>query len=359
MTKVLLVFFAATGLWAASTDADAQRGADFFKTQNCGTCHNSTASKAPDLSQRYDRDYTPAGIAARMWSHAPVMWTAMGQQNIAPPAVTTDQARDLFAFFYSVRYFEKPGEAQRGKRVFESKHCVECHSISGGGPGTPVDKWESLSDPVVLAQRMWNHVDRMKGELAARRIQWPLLSSQELDDLLVYLQNLPQTRATKLQFVLPSSEGGDALFQQKGCTVCHKGGLALENRLADATLTDVAAAMWNHAPQMQQPHPELTVTEMGQILGYAWAKQFFTSKGDAGKGKKTFESKKCASCHEDRSSGAPALSKPGEPYSAITMVSVLWKHGPTMLKSMQAKKIAWPQMTQNEMANLIAYLNTR
>jgi hypothetical protein len=30
-----------------------------------------------------------------------------------------------------------------------------------------------------------------------------------------------------------------------------------------------------------------------------------------------------------------------------------------MLQKMQAKHIAWPQLSQGEMANLIAYLNSR
>ena len=64
-------------------------------------------------------------------------------------------------------------------------------------------------------------------------------------------------------------------------------------------------------------------------------------------------------CHNDPSSGAPSLSKPAEPYSAIGMVSLLWRHGPAMLQRMGEKRIAWPQLTQDEMANLIAYLNSR
>ncbi len=351
---------------AAAMVADAKRGSEFFRAQMCVNCHvvrGEGTGQAPDLGRRLDRNYTPAGIASRMWDHAPIMWAAMSEKNIPLPKVSEDQAADLFAFFYSVRYFEKPGEGERGKKVFQSKHCNECHSItaSGGGPGTPVERWESLSDPVVLVERMWNHSDLMTGEMANRKIQWPSLTSQELDDLLVYLQNLPETRGAKLGFMLPTDEGGggEALFKQKGCVNCHKGALALEYRLGDSTLTDVAAAMWNHAPQMQRPHPQLTLAEMRQLLGYVWAKQFFYTKGDAGRGHRTFESKKCATCHNDPSSGAPTLGKPSEPYSAIAMVSVLWRHGPNMLHKMQERHIAWPQLSQTEMANLIAYLNSR
>ena len=352
-------------LRAASTLPDARRGSEFFRTQLCVNCHavqGEGGTQAPDLGRRFDRNYTPAGIASRMWDHAPVMWRAMNEQKIPLPKVSAEQAADLFAFFYSVRYFEKPGEAERGKRLFQSKHCSDCHALTAAvssGPGTPVERWESLADPTVLVERMWNHSDLMKGEMATRKIRWPELTSQDLDVLLVYLQNLPQTRGTRLEFTLPSGEGGEALFQEKGCSNCHKGSMALEYRLGDSTLTEVAAAMWNHNPQMQKPHPQLTLPEMRVLLGYIWGKQFFFTRGDAARGHKTFESKKCASCHNDSSSGAPALGKPAQPYSAVSMVAVLWRHGPAMFESMQARHIPWPQLTQTEMANLIAYLNSR
>lgn len=365
MPKIgLLPIVAALGALAAWADADARSGADFFKTQGCENCHalkGVGAQKAPDLGRRLDRDYTPAGITARMWSHAPVMWAAMSKENITPPKVSTGQAADLFAYFYAARFFEKPGEAERGKRLFQEKRCIDCHSLtaSGGGIGPPVEKWESLQAPIVLIARMWNHQSQMHNAMAARGIAWPQLTSQELDDMLVYLQNLPQTRGGESIVDLPSPENGEALFRDKGCLSCHVGKLALENRLGDSTLTDIAAAMWDHAPQMRQPPPELSVGEWRQLVSYVWAKQFFATKGDAGRGRKIFESKKCAVCHNDASSGAPSLSKPAEPYSAISMVSVLWQHGPTMLAKMQEKHIAWPLLSQDEMANLIAYLNSR
>jgi mono/diheme cytochrome c family protein len=352
-----------SSLLAASLEFDARRGADFFKTQMCVNCHGvqgTAAGKAPDLGRRLDRNYTPAGIAAVMWSHAPVMWGDMAQQNIPVPQVTPAQSADLFAYFYASRYFEKPGEAERGKQLFQSKHCSECHAITGAnGIGPAVERWESLAAPILLIQQMWNHQKQMRGVMAEHKIPWPRLTSQDLTDLLVYLQNLPQTRNQQHFILLPPAEQGEAVFRAKGCTDCHKGDLALETRLGDSTLTDVAAAMWNHAPQMRQPPPELSIEEWRQLISYVWAKQFFTTRGDAARGHKTFQSKKCSVCHDDRASGAPALSKPAEPYSSIGMVSALWRHGPAMLHKMEEKHIAWPQLTQPEMANLIAYLNSR
>jgi len=358
---LLLVVVAPVSLQAA---ADAHRGGEFFRAQGCENCHavkGSGAAKAPDLGRRLDRDYTPAGVAARMWSHAPVMWAAMAKDNTAAPQVTADQASDLFAYFYAARYFERPGEAERGKRLFQEKRCIECHSVSEttGGVGPAVEKWESLQGPILLIQQMWNHQAQMHNQMAARGVAWPQLTSQDLTDLLVYLQNLPQTRSTELLMELPSSGDGRTLFREKGCSGCHAGKLALEDRLADSTLTEIAASMWNHAPEMRHPAPILSRAEWQQLVSYVWAKQFFGNRGDAAKGHKVYEAKKCGSCHDDASSGAPRLSKPAEPYSAITMVQVLWVHGPAMLRKMQDKHMTWPQLNQNEMANLTAYLNSR
>lgn len=359
-----LLSLAVVTAFSLRADADARRGGEFFRAQGCENCHSvkgTGAAKAPDLGRRLDRDYTPAGIAARMWSHAPVMWAAMAKDNVSVPQVTGGQAEDLFAFFYAARYFERPGEAERGKRLFQEKHCIECHSVSGtgGAVGPPVEKWESLQGPILLIRQMWNHQSQMHNEMAARGIAWPQLTSQDLTDLLVYLQNLPQTRGTELMMELPSSGDGATLFREKGCIGCHVGKLALENRLADSTLTEIAASMWDHAPEMRQPAPILSQGEWQQLVSYVWAKQFFGNRGDAAKGRKVYEAKKCGSCHDDASSGAPHLSKPSEPYSAISMVQVLWVHGPAMLRKMQDKHMVWPQLSQNEMANLTSYLNSR
>src|SRR5215471_12892113 len=113
--RTILIIGVMPTIVANAADADARRGSDFFQAQGCINCHTMKGSgpgKAPDLGRRLDRDYTPAGIAARMWSHAPVMWAAMGKENVAIPQVTSDEAADLFAYFYAARYFERPGEAQ-------------------------------------------------------------------------------------------------------------------------------------------------------------------------------------------------------------------------------------------------------
>ena len=223
----------------------------------------------------------------------------------------------------------------------------------------PVAKWESLADPIVLAQQMWNHGARMREQFAKKKLAWSKLTGQELTDMLVYLQNLPDTQALAGNFQFPPAENGEALFQAKGCTGCHTGKLALEGLLRNQTLTDIAVDMWNHQPEMKQPPPTFTADEMRQIISYVWTKQYFRGNGNAERGKKVFAEKSCATCHNDPSSGAPKLAKGKDGYSDITMVAVLWSHGPAMLDLMNQKKVAWPHFTAQQMSDLIAYLNTQ
>src|ERR1051326_4177015 len=353
---------------AASFEADSTRGAALFREQMCTNCHTvkgDGARLAPDLGQRLDRNYTPAGIASLMWNHGPTMWAAIHKQGLKMPDLSEAQAADLFAYFYSAHFFEKPGEAQHGKAVFISKGCAGCHALTADAPsvGPPVSQGDALTAPIILIQKMWEHAPQMRKAMEARQIKWPELTSHDMTDLLVYLQNLPQNRHTEHFLKVPAPEGGEELFRSKGCANCHKDAKAFENLIGDSTLTDVAAAMWNHAPLMMKdpdtlPGP-ISVPEMRQIISYVWARQFFSTRGDAVRGRKVFESHKCASCHNNASSGAPEIDRSTGPYSAVRMVSVLWKHGPSMAAMMAQKKIPWPQLSPNDMSNVIAYLNNR
>jgi len=364
MSKLQVV---AAGVLAWSTLAagqpvgDARRGEQLFTTERCVQCHslNGRGGRlAPDLGIHIGRDFTPTIMASLMWNHAPEMWASMKSQSVAPPAISPEAAADLFAYFVSARFFERPGDAARGKQAMIEKKCFECHGItqSNAAGAPPVSKWESLADPVVLAQQMWNHGARMRQAYAERKLRWSPLTPQELTDMLVYLQNLPENRELATAFSFPPSDSGASLFQSKGCAQCHQGRLALEERLRNLTLTSIAVAMWNHLANMKQPAPNLSQEEMRQLLGYIWARQYFRGGGDAARGTKVFAEKGCAGCHNDPSSGAPHLGKRPEGYSDITMISVLWRHGPAMLDRMKQRNLPWPRFTAQQMGDLIAYL---
>ena len=352
-------------IWSAQAagvvPGDARRGEQLFTSEQCIQCHSvkgKGGTLAPDLARRVDRDYTPSVMASLMWNHAPDMWAAMEKQGLKKGSMTPEKAADLFAYFVSARYFEKPGDAARGKLAFDAHKCSGCHGITSssvvGAP--PVVKWESLADPVILAQQMWNHGPKMRAEFAKKKLTWGKLTGQELTDMLVYLQNLPETRGLAKNFSFEASDAGEKLFAAKGCAECHVGKRALEVLLKNQTLTEIAVDMWNHQPSMKNPPPVFEKDEMAQIISYLWAKQYFKGNGNAGRGKSVFTAKNCASCHEG--GAAPKLAKGKDAYSDITMVAALWDHGPQMLASMKAKNVAWPRFTAREMADVVAYLNS-
>ncbi len=347
---------------SGQTEGDAYRGAAVLEKESCTQCHairGQGGKTAPDLGTRTSRQYTPAVMASVMWNHAPAMWSAMKTKGIAKPSMGDKEAADLFAYFYSVRFFDKPGESERGKRLFAAKHCAECHSTGeeGKGPGNPVQNWTAMGDPVILVEQMWNHSSLMKRAFEAKKFGWVSLTGQDLVDLTAYLQGLPSMRKKASTFWLSGPQGGELLFQEKGCAGCHTGAQALEGKLANQTLPDIAADMWNHGPKLTTT-PVISTDEMRQIVSYVWEKQYLGSAGNSERGGQVFEKKNCAKCHTGEG-GGPNLAGGERKYSPVTMVAVLWKHGPAMLERMQEKKIAWPQLTPGELSDLVAYLNTK
>jgi mono/diheme cytochrome c family protein len=361
------VLAASTCARAATLAIDSSRGETLFETLACVECHSVNGKGgriAPDLGRVVDRNFTPAALSSTMWNHAPAMWTSMRAREIRGAELDEQAAGDLFAYFYSARFFEKPGDAARGKRVFKERGCGNCHGLTEPlASGAPtVAQWESLTDPVSLAESMWNHAPHMLSATGAKRVSWPSLSGQDLTDLLVYLRNLPATRQKPTSFQTSAGTAGEALFQEKGCAGCHRSGTALGRKIRGRTLTEIAAAMWNHAPHMsaamKSAPPQFNTGQMRELLSYLWARQFFEDAGDAAQGKRVFAAKHCNSCHGDASSGAPDLSAGARSYTGATMVSALWRHGPAMLAKMQSKSIPWPHFETREMSDLIAYLNS-
>jgi mono/diheme cytochrome c family protein len=356
--KLLLPFLCALASNAATLPMDSARGDQLYQSQGCVQCHQLKGmggKTAPDLGRVLDRAYTPALLAGTMWNHAPTMWQAMREKNMPVPDLDAQGSAGSFASFYSARYFELPGDAGRGKRLFTSKSCESCHGIttSPNPLAKPVNQWQGLSDPVALVGAMWNHSPDMWAQLSQKKIAWPTMTPQDLSDLLVYLRNSASVKPADSMFRITAGERGQTLFQEKHCVSCHN---SQRPAAANLTLTGVAASMWNHATFLHTEPPRLDADEMREVLSEYWAKQFFENSGDVARGKRIFAAKHCAECHTGSGPG-PVLPAKGGDYNGITMVSVLWHHGPAMLTQMQQKKIAWPVFKVGEMADLTAWLN--
>ncbi len=350
------------GICAAASllPGDVDRGKDVFRAQNCVVCHsvNGQGGKsAPDLGRGVARGFSPYVMAGLLWNHAPVMWAAAERMGVARPELGEQQAADLFVYFFAARYFDRPGDIQRGERVFLGNRCVECHGIrSAGREGIqPVVAWKSLADPIALAQQMWSHSGEMKAELDRTEIPYPRFSSQEMTDLLAYLRST-QAPGRVAAFSPGSAESGAEIFASKGCAGCHKGELALEARPTRYSLTDFAAAMWNHSLRTPDNPAPLDYEEMRRLVGYLVSTQLFEERGNPEQGKKVFAKKRCETCHDDPSSGALSRPAMAGKITSFGIVAALWKHGPAMLSRMRSKKISWPRFSGSEMADLAAYL---
>jgi cytochrome c2 len=355
---VLALFVSALATQAAGFTGDSARGQRLFETLACVQCHSvdGTGGKsAPDLGRMLDRGFTPATLAATMWNHAPGMWASMRDRQITAGELDQQAAQDLMAFFYAARFFEKPGDAGRGKHAFASDGCAGCHSL-------PVSQWQGLTDPIALVDAMWNHRAQMLAATASKGVKFPLLSAQDLTDMLVYLRNQPGTREQTGVFRIESGGTGDAVFQSAGCAKCHQTVDALAQDVEGQTLTEIAAEMWNHAPRMAAagaPATNLAPGQMRDLVSSFWTTKFFEDSGHPSAGSRVFAGKNCAVCHNDASSGAPHLPIPGRDFSGAAMISALWRHGPRMLDLMKTKGLAWPRFNGAQMADLIAYLNSK
>jgi cytochrome c2 len=380
MKSTIAAIICFTLVVAAQAPGDARRGGVLLREAQCLDCHTFAGtgrSTAPDLARRTADAFTRTQFASLMWNHAPAMWGMMHGSGKAVPALGVDQVGDLFAYFYSARFFEPAGDAARGKQIFETRRCAVCHDLHAQKVGPPVSEWKEVSDSALWIQQMWNHSGAMYAKAKEMRIAWPNLTAQEFSDLLVYLKNLPETRAATVQFSLSDPQEGKLLFDKKGCTRCHvvngaeaaKISIPVRGRPADS-LAAVAAMMWNHAPSMNESSkgalPRFEGAEMNHVLAYLFWAGFFEDPGDPRAGQHVYE-KKCAECHAKGEAGAPDLAfLRGRPdaagqrgVSAITMTSALWKHGPGMLAALQSRGRPWPVFQGSEMADLIAYLNQK
>src|SRR5438270_553853 len=83
------------------------RGAELFREKGCAECHafrGAGGKIAPDLAQPNERGHTPMQLASALWNHGPKMWRAQEARQVRP-TLDSIEAADLFAYFYSLSYF--------------------------------------------------------------------------------------------------------------------------------------------------------------------------------------------------------------------------------------------------------------
>jgi cytochrome c2 len=176
-------------------------------------------------------------------------------------------------------------------------------------------------------------------------------------DLLAYLRTQTGGRGPGREFAPGPPDKGSAIFREKKCVACHTGPRSLEGRPTRYTLTDLAAAMWNHPFQVQSRMAALTYEEMRDLVGYVLSMQFFEERGDIEHGRKLFRSKRCGACHDGAPGSAPPRTVMAGRMTSFAIMAALFRHGPAMLETMRRRNLSWPRFDAAEMADLSAYLH--
>ncbi len=165
---------------------------------------------------------------------------------------------------------------------------------------------------------------------------------------------------------------GARVFGVKGCAACHavtKAGPPaapdLRRIASPRSLYDLASAMWNHRPYVQQlrtPEPRLDTRETGDLVAFLFMLDYWDGDGDARAGRRLFIEKKCVICHQVAGTGGvigPSLDRFKEYNSPVLMAAMMWNHGPQMAEVMRARGIERPVLGDTELRDLITYLKSK
>ena len=106
--------------------------------------------------------------------------------------------------------------------------------------------------------------------------------------------------------------------------------------------------MWAALAAQGVMPPTATESDWQDLFAYFYSLQFAEPVGEAGRGKQVLENKRRTDCHS--LSNAP---------NAFSIVSVAWGRAPTAHHRMLEKGAPSPTLSPAEVANLVAYLNSR
>jgi len=269
------------------------------------------------------------------------------------------------------------GDPRAGMQFFIQKGCAHCHPLfSEGSRGAP-NLARALSSRAAVSEvvaDMWNHAPAMWKEMKARQKPLPNFTEAEMTSLLAFLYSI---RAADE----PGNQGrGRHLLIEKGCVTCHKIGrqggrvgpdlrTLREHRL---NLVSWTRAVWNHAPTMEAqmasrgiPWPQLQDTDVTDIISHLQGSDHRALRilplraANVEAGRALFDKKGCASCHNLRGVGpsdAPDLVSIALPGTLPQFVARMWNHIPAMRARMETKSVPHAEFSDQEMADLLAYL---
>lgn len=366
---------------------DIMRGWREFHDKRCVECHavwDQGGRVGPDLGRIRAGRLTDGQLAGVMWNHIPKMLGQMRETSAPGSFVTLSQEEmaDLFALIFFVRQLDEPGDPVRGESILRAKGCSECHQtrVTGESIGPDLARWGRYANPIVWAQLMWEHAPVMEEAMKRSGIKWPKLDGADLVHIVAYVRSTG-TSGEKIYLSPGSVARGTELFREKGCHQCHPGtGPDLAAAELPVSVGALASRMWNHSPSMMQMMVEkdvsrspLTPQELADIVAYVLALGNVDRGGTSARGEEVFAQKGCGQCHQSQplaptltgvgadtgKNPAPRLfgRERGTELKPIFMATAMWNHGEAMLARMTEAGLSWPVFNDQEMVDLLAYLN--
>ena len=241
---------------------DAVRGADTYARLHCDECHKlgGAGGLGGGSLDRFSAFPSPTPLAQAMWNAGPRMQQEQLRRGSPIPQFTGHEMADLQAYIRA-EGLRKGREVElqplpnpmRGAEIYRDKRCAVCHESTRGQ--APNITRSALSKTVSeITGLLWNHSYAMNEQMATRGIPFPRFEGTELSDLIAHLHFLGYTGEDG------DPETGAVVFVEKGCADCHGAGVEdvpdLTAALERTDRAGLAAAMWNHAPQMHRAMAE-------------------------------------------------------------------------------------------------------
>jgi len=358
---------------------DAEYGREMLDKRQCASCHvidGEGDGSAPDLAHPESETLSPAALAAKLWNHAPAMFEGMDAAGMQLTSLSEYDIANYYAWLYSIRYFDPPADIAAGGEIFGEKGCSGCHNLkvdaNEPGAGPAVEKWSAMADPVLWAQSLWNHAGAMEAAGAAAN-GWPTFELQQMVDLLAFVESQPAHVGQLPYLRLGDWISGKRDFDNLQCSQCHALGedeagkvdLAAAAR-RQPLLSGLAVEMWNHRPAMANAAadkgielPVFEVDQMADIASYLFREGYFQASGDAARGQSVYEEKGCASCHDTGEADAPLLGGWDGEYTGVRFASSVWMHAPNMSVQINFLEKEWPELSEQDVVDLIALINSK
>ena len=370
----ILIFVATISAQELKLPTNPLDGRIAFEEKGCIVCHSLSGyggTLGPDLTrQKYYGSFLE--LASIIWNHIPEMDRKFRELKFERPYFNEKEMLDLMYFIYYLKYLGEPGSVSNGKKLLNSKGCMNCHQVTGGSVAPDFAELQQFSSPLYMAQAMWNHGPSMQEKMNDLNMSYPEMTGENIADLTAYIKN-SALEVTQIRMSPGNPSKGKLVFKSKGCISCHQiessngnSGPDLTELKLNKSVTEIAAQMWNHSPTMIDymkegdiDYPQFDGNEMADLIAYLYFLGFEDQPGNVDEGELVFADKGCANCHEvGAESVGHDLSKLKYFNSRIKILQKMWNHASRMEDLLLIQNNKWPELTTKEMQDLYAYLRS-